>query len=70
MISMGRCRVLAHKTIQRCLEFDPFGFNRGYSDSNPRDLYLEVTFAPGATAQHGTISSKCIQRLYVLRRNV
>jgi hypothetical protein len=51
-------RELTHETTQHCPEFDSFGLNRSHSGSNPLDLSLDFALTPGATAQHGTISSK------------
>src|SRR5260370_16933040 len=68
-ISDGACsmtyllhrRAPAREITQHCLEFDPLGLNRGHSGSNSLDFYLDFALAPGTIAQHGTISSKCME---------
>ena len=50
MIYLGHRRALVHEIAQHCLEFGPFGLNRGHSGSNSLDLYLDLALTPGIAA--------------------
>jgi hypothetical protein len=50
MFYMGHRGALVQEITQHCLEFDPFGLNRGHSGSNPLDPYLNFRLTSGITA--------------------